>query len=132
MKPRWRVILRGCQRSWNDGPCLAVSFSERTTVALNAYCSDFDFVALPVWQLIRVRREPDRSKPIWVNRQNVAVGGLGPRRQNARVNRIEIDWPVVPIGCQFFVLPGPMMNAVSLPHGQISVGRAVGSYSGRR
>ena len=81
------------------------------------------FVAMPVWQLIRVRREPDKLKAqLGEQAERLLSGALGPRRQNARVNRIGNRLArSARLDVAFFVLPGPMMNAVSLPHGQVYI-----------
>ena len=81
------------------------------------------FVAVPVWQLIRVSREPEQIKTqLGEQAERLLSGALGPRRQNARVNRIGNRLArSARLDVEFFVLPGPMMNAVSLPHGQVYI-----------
>lgn len=81
------------------------------------------FIAVPAWRLLRVTREPDRVKrELGEHAERMISQVLGPRRQNARVNRIGGRLArSARLELEFFVLPGPMVNAVALPHGQVYI-----------
>jgi predicted Zn-dependent protease len=81
------------------------------------------FIAVPAWRLIRISRQPDRVKcELGERAEYLLSGALGPRRQNERVNRIGGRLAQsARLDVEFFVLPGPMVNAVSLPHGQVYI-----------
>ena len=80
-------------------------------------------IAVPVWRLIRVSRDSDRvRRELGQQAERLLSGALGPRRQDARVIRIGSRLArSARIDVEFFVLPGPMVNAVSLPHGQVYI-----------
>ena len=81
------------------------------------------FIAVPAWRLIRISRQPDVVKrELGERAESLLSGALGPRRQNERVNRIGGRLArSARLEVEFFVLPGPMVNAVSLPHGQVYI-----------
>ncbi len=80
-------------------------------------------IAVPAWRLFTIVRDPSRvKKELGERAEHLLSGALGPRRQDARVNRIGARLArSARLDVKFFVLPGPVMNAISLPHGQVYI-----------